>query len=60
MCVCVRAWCGVRVCACVRLCVYACMCGEAGGGGVAYVRGGGVCVILWGCGVVGSGGAVTA
>ena len=51
----------MRVCACVRLCVYACMCGEAGGGGgVAYVRGGGVCVILWGCGVAGSGGAVTA
>ena len=54
-------WCAY-VCACVRLCVYACMCGEAGergGGGVAYVRSGGVCAILWGCGVAGSGSAVT-
>ena len=60
MCVCVRAclvW-----CACVRMCAFVCVCMYVwgGGGGVAYVRGGGICAILWGCGVAGSGGAVTA
>ena len=62
MCVCVRACVPGVVCVCAHVCVCVCMhvCVGRRGVGVAYVRGGGVCVILWGCGVVGSGGAFTA